>query len=107
MEVEKGQLSSFLWKSLEWGHELIELGSRWRVGHGRTIRIYDDHWIPRVSTFKVQSPSVLGTLAMVDSLKLPFSAWNKDLIRQSFFLDEVEAILSLPPCGFNLNDSLV
>ncbi|KAK2662391.1 hypothetical protein Ddye_000965 [Dipteronia dyeriana] len=66
-----------------------------------------DRWILSLSTFKFGSFPVLGEWAIVNSLKLPSSGWNKDLVNNSFILEEAEAILSLPPCSSGLEDSLL
>ena len=39
--------SSFIWRSLASARDLIGKGSRWRVGNGNKIRIWQDNWIPR------------------------------------------------------------
>ncbi|KAK0585538.1 hypothetical protein LWI29_030060 [Acer saccharum] len=43
----------------------------------------------------------------VDSLMFSHGVWNENLMRQSFFKEEAEAILSIPLSGFILNDSLL
>ena len=80
-EAKATKSSSFLWKSLVWGRELIEKVSRWRVGNGRSIRIYRDRWIPRLFTFKIYSPPMLGVIATVDMLKSHHGMWNEALMR--------------------------
>ncbi|KAK3185070.1 hypothetical protein Dsin_032356 [Dipteronia sinensis] len=54
-----------------------------------------------------QPVKVLGENANVDILKLPSGAWNFDLVRDSFFEDEADVILSLPPCSFEFEDKLL
>ncbi|KAK3230327.1 hypothetical protein Dsin_002208 [Dipteronia sinensis] len=69
LQAECGATSSFLWRSFVWGRELLEEGSRWRIGRGDSVYIYKDHWLPRPTTFKVITPLVFGELAKaVDSL---------------------------------------
>ncbi|KAK3222936.1 hypothetical protein Dsin_009961 [Dipteronia sinensis] len=48
LNAKKSSPGSFLWSSLVWGRELVEKGSRWRVGTGQSIKIYKDRWIPRL-----------------------------------------------------------
>ncbi|KAK2646950.1 hypothetical protein Ddye_022145 [Dipteronia dyeriana] len=96
-----------LWKSLLWGRELLEKGSRWRVGNGKSICIYKDRWIPRQSTFQVFSLHVLGENATIDSLKLLSGIWNFELVWGSFLEDDAKMILSVPPCSNNSSDSLL
>ena len=42
----RGVSGSFLWKNLLWGRELVDKGSRWRIGGGSSVRIYKDRWVP-------------------------------------------------------------
>ncbi|KAK1593032.1 hypothetical protein Q3G72_034794 [Acer saccharum] len=39
LNAKCGKSGSFLWNSLMWGREIIEKGSRWRIGGGQTVRI--------------------------------------------------------------------
>lgn len=100
-------MGSFLWKSLLWGRDLVEKGSRWRVGNGSSIRIYKDRWIPWESTFMVMSPAALNLNATVDCLKVESEEWNEVLIRESFMDVDVEGIISLPPRNGGVVDRLL
>ncbi|KAK2661119.1 hypothetical protein Ddye_007652 [Dipteronia dyeriana] len=90
--VMEGNSDSFLWKSLLWGRELLEKGSRWRVEDGQKILTYRDRWIPRLSTFKVFSPPVLGELTIVDMLHSINEKWNDNMVRQNFFKEDAESV---------------
>ncbi|KAM1807212.1 hypothetical protein ACFX11_030258 [Malus domestica] len=46
MEAQLGSYPSYTWRSLVWGRVLLHYGSRWRIGNGQAIRVYDDAWIP-------------------------------------------------------------
>ncbi|KAK2650564.1 hypothetical protein Ddye_018053 [Dipteronia dyeriana] len=76
-----GSSSFFLWQSLVWRLELLESGSRWRIGSGDSVSIHHDWWIPRPLTFKVISPPILRENAMLSALKLPSGEWNEEIIR--------------------------
>lgn len=54
------------------------IGGKWRVGDGRSIDIYSDHWL-RESTFKLISPSRPSTDSSVKSLILD-GFWNAVLV---------------------------
>ena len=45
----KSSSGSFAWKSILWARHLIEKGARWRVGDGKSIRIFQDAWLPTES----------------------------------------------------------
>ncbi|KAL5547784.1 hypothetical protein UlMin_003015 [Ulmus minor] len=42
LEAKIGGSPSYTWMSIWWGRELIEMGSRWRVGSGDMIRVAED-----------------------------------------------------------------
>lgn len=80
MEATLGPRPSYLWRSLLAGHQILDLGLRYRVGTGSNIRIWDDRWIPIPFSFK---PSHINRHlfdnGMVKDLILEDSAeWNRD-----------------------------
>lgn len=44
--------SSWIWKSIMWGWDLLQQGIRWRVGDGENIKVWSDPWIPTSIGFK-------------------------------------------------------
>ncbi|KAK3224846.1 hypothetical protein Dsin_004708 [Dipteronia sinensis] len=102
-----GSSSSYLWRSFIWGRDIITAGYRWCIGDGSSVRVYDDQWIPWPSTFKVISPTSLGTMTTVADLKLFSGAWNEELIRNSFLPDDASLILSIPCSSGNLSDKMI
>ncbi|KAK0607443.1 hypothetical protein LWI29_015165 [Acer saccharum] len=106
LEAKRCQSGSFMWNSLMWGKEVVEKGSRWRVGTSRSISVYKDRWIPRASTFKIASPPGVGVVTVAD-LKREDGSWNEELIRQTFWEDEVQSILGIPTSRLALDDFLL
>ena len=49
--VFSGNASSS-WQAISYGLELLKKGLVWRVGNGRSIRVWRDNWIPRPFSFK-------------------------------------------------------
>ena len=69
LEARVAKTASFAWKSIMGAREVIDLGSRWRVGSSSRIRIWRDKWILTKTTFKIQSSvKILTENAIVDSL---------------------------------------
>ncbi|KAL5767087.1 hypothetical protein ACOSQ2_013870 [Xanthoceras sorbifolium] len=107
LEAGRGSKPSFVWRSLLWGRDLIELGFRWRIGDGTSTFVYKDRWIPRPSSFKVVSPIVLDPLLRVANLKNPSGGWDSNLVWSSFLPDDAKMILNLP-CSSSIHpDSLL
>ena len=53
MNASLGSSPSYTWRSIFQSLEVIKSGTRWRVGNGRLIHIWEDKWLPTPSTFKV------------------------------------------------------
>ncbi|KAH9757469.1 hypothetical protein KPL71_016402 [Citrus sinensis] len=47
LQAKLGSKSSFVWRSIIWGRQVIINGMRWRIGTGDKVKIYKSHWIPR------------------------------------------------------------
>ena len=57
LEARVNANSSYVWRSIanSWG--VVQKGSRWQVGNGRSVRIWQDEWIPRKHYFRILTPS--------------------------------------------------
>ncbi|KAI9156288.1 hypothetical protein LWI28_003813 [Acer negundo] len=106
LKAELKPTTSFMWKSLMWGKEIIAAGTRWKVGDGSMIRIYKDKWIVRPTSFCHISPPFLGENTTVDMLISASGMWNLGLIKKFFWEDDVAAILSIPNGRSRSSDSL-
>ena len=47
---------SCVWRSIYNSLEVIRKGTRWRVGNGRMIHIWENKWLPAPTTYKICSP---------------------------------------------------
>ena len=92
-----GTSPSFAWRSLMVAQEVVKKGARWQVGNGQDIRIWEDKWLPGLSTHKVVSPpSILPPNATVDILiNAEDGTWNTVLLQQLFLHHEVNIILGI------------
>lgn len=46
LNIPCAKATSWGWKSLMWGRELLKEGLIWRVGNGQSIKPFEDLWIP-------------------------------------------------------------
>lgn len=71
MDAGIGSNPSYIWRSLCWSHELLELGLRWRIYDGNIVQIYQDAWIPSLTSDRLLScialSSTVGRFIMADS----------------------------------------
>jgi hypothetical protein len=77
-----------------------------RVGDGRSIKIWEDRWIPSPSTYSIQSPVyILEHDAKVCSLIDDDTKWwNKALVCSIFNKEEADIICCMPICPMQQHD---
>jgi hypothetical protein len=109
LEANMGSRPSLVWRSLMASRDLLREGLFWRIGDGESTRIWGDKWIPKPSSFLVQSPCViLNPEAKVKELMdQNMGGWNVELIRSIFHKDEAELICNLPCSRYRAPDKLI
>jgi hypothetical protein len=88
---------SSTWSAISYGLELLKIGVIWRVGNGKSIRVWRDNWIPRVSYMKVFSPNGDRRIRRVSDLLDNHGLWKEELVRSKFLPIDAEAILGIRP----------
>ena len=109
LNSKKGGSPSYVWRSIHNSLGVIKKGTRWRVGNGRRIHIWDDKWLPTPSSYKVVSPQLdFGDYPMVSSLIDNDTMWWKvEVVRSIFLPFDASSILKIP-LNYNLpEDSLI
>ena len=93
-----GSNPSYAWRSIHNSLQVLKEGTRWRVGNGKRIHIWEDRWLPTPTTYKVISPQKdFDNFPMVSSLLDEDTKWWKtDLVRSIFLPFEADSILKIP-----------
>jgi ribonuclease HI len=109
LESGLGRRPSFAWRSIWNAKKLLQQGLIWRVGDGSSIHIWHDRWIPKPSTYTIQSPiRCLDNEATVKELiDADTLWWNIPLVQELFLKEEAELICSIPICPGRQRDRLV
>jgi hypothetical protein len=106
---EVGTRPSFVWRSLLSAKELLIEGLVWRIGDGKSIKIWQDRWLPTPISYSVQSPPRLvpddSTVAMLIDSEM--CGWKEDLITEIFSPEEARVVASIPLCPTLPPDRLV
>lgn len=81
----------------------------WRVGNGENIHILADKWIPRPSTYMVQTPPISLVLGsrVADLLDMEKHEWKADVIEAVFTPEDAKLICSLPLSIRGAKDKLI
>jgi len=88
------------WRGIEHGLALLKHGVLYRVGDGRSIRIWRDNWIPRAHGMKPIGSARQCRLRWVTHLiDAQARSWDETLVRRYFYPCDVEEILKIkiPP----------
>ena len=85
---------SYSWRSIHSSLKIIKKGTRWRVGNGKLIHVWEDRWLPTPSTYKIVSPpNNILEFPMVSSLiDIDTKWWRMDLLSAAFLPFEADTI---------------
>lgn len=83
MEARLGNNPSFVWRSLLWSKDIIERGSVWRVGDGKSIKLFEDKWVPSL-TSKISVPNDSWHSDTTVNSLIKDGIWDVDLIIKNF-----------------------
>ena len=97
MEAKIPSHSSYSCWSLAQGRHVIRLGTRWWIGTGREVSIWQDKWINPSRPYKLISPrQILPDIAKVsDLIDIETHQWKKPLIDSIFWPEKVAQIKAI------------
>ena len=77
---------------------VVEKGRCWRVGNGKSIQIGKDSWLPSKSYTRILSPLTASWASgkVNDLIVEELGEWNSAIVRQLFWPEEADLILSIP-----------
>ena len=98
MEAKELATSSYAWKSILKGREVIQMGARFRVGNGKNIKIWQHHWLPIKHPPLVSSPIIESMEdATVDCLiDNNTGKWDAEMLKGVLILAEAELVQRIP-----------
>ena len=90
MEAKIPSHSSYSWRSLAQARHVIRLGTRWRIGMGTEVSIWQDKWINPSRPCKVISPRQIlpDTAKVSDLINIETHQWKDPLIDFIFWPEE-------------------
>ena len=89
---------SYAWQSILKAHQVVDMGSYWRIGDGRSVLIRGDKWLPGLHHSKVLSPQnhfPMNTKVCA-LMNENGTSWDVDRVRGEFLPFEANEILSIP-----------
>ena len=99
-EAGLGSHPSFTWRSILSARDLVVKGSRWLIGDGATLDIWNSGWLSRPFTFAPYTPKPHdGSITKVsDLIDYEQAKWKDGLIRELFLQGDADTILGIPLC---------
>ena len=93
-----GHNPSYTWRSLISAQSLVIEGMRWRIGNGANIKIWQDKWLPGVSSHRVLSLRLFLSTDMnvTELIDTGTARWKFEVIDSLFIPQEAELIKSIP-----------
>lgn len=83
------------WKGVEYGLELLKQGLIWRIGNGKSVKIWRDPWLQREFSRRLITVKRNCRLKWVAELIREDGTWDTDKISQYFWSMDVEEILKI------------
>nr|ADK92871.1 retrotransposon protein [Hypericum perforatum] len=95
LEISSSPYSSYTWRSILKGSQLLQKGIEWRIGQGNTVRTWSDPWIPGSDTGLPKYHSPGSDLYTHVSDFIQNGGWNENLLRLCFEEEDVTRILQI------------
>lgn len=83
------------WRGIEYGLKLLKKGIIWRIGNGRSIRVWRDPWVPRNFTRRPITGKRNCRIKWVSELLTENGAWDAIKVNQNFLPIDAEVILQM------------
>ncbi|XP_075645735.1 uncharacterized protein LOC142616862 [Castanea sativa] len=98
MEAKESITGSYAWKSILKGREVIQLGARFRVGNGKSIKIWQHHWLPIKHPPLISSPIIESMEdATVDCfIDHTTGKWDAEILKGVLIPAEAELAQRIP-----------
>ncbi|XP_059310845.1 uncharacterized protein LOC132062256 [Lycium ferocissimum] len=98
MNAEVKGSSSWIWRSLMWGRDLLRKGVRWNLTDGAYFNVWFEPWLPKDDKFYPvtihgDSDRDLKVFDLIDSES---STWKLAMLSGLFCEGDIKAILSIP-----------
>ena len=103
MEAKVGSNASFIWRSILSARDTLQARSLWKIGDGKSIKIWEDQWLPCKLG---KNPLGLDVQRVCEILDEDQKWWNESVIDEAFDAKTASAIKQMPLGNINTLDVL-
>lgn len=113
MEAKNPNNTSYVWKSILNGREVIKCGAAWRIGLGNSVYVWGDNWLPIKNKPRIISLMIEGgeTVMVRDFIDSICRIWKEDAIDNVlnflFFYDFETLIINNTPLCSSIQDDVL
>ncbi|KAG2293266.1 hypothetical protein Bca52824_039935 [Brassica carinata] len=109
LQAESYTTSSYGWRSIIQAQKLLKTGSKWIVGNGKDIRVWEDNWIKTKPSSPASGPGSIShpDLRVNDLLLGTEHEWNIQLVTDILNQADANYALSIRPSKTGNPDTLV
>ncbi|XP_071722621.1 uncharacterized protein [Rutidosis leptorrhynchoides] len=109
LDAYEGYNLSVIWKSILQSRDVLERGTRWRIGNGASVSVWNDPWIPDDGDYYVHPPMMkrMEDLQVKDLINEDATTWDATMIRGNFCDIDANRILRIHLPRVNCQDRLV
>lgn len=109
MDARLGNSPSLIWRSICEARKVLDKGLYWRVGDGRSIRVWQEKWLPSKPEGlpSTDAGDVDMNMTAATFIDETYMVWRRDLIEGTFNDDDAREILSIPLSRLHVPDKLI
>jgi hypothetical protein len=108
LESEIGKRPFYIWRSFMAAKDIFSHGIIWRIGDGKSIKVWEDNWLPNIGSLSFHSGLVLSSDAKVsDLIDVSVKGWNCVLIDKSFSAYVANIIKNIHLCPSLLPNKII
>ena len=95
LEANKQNKSSWGWKWVLLGRQVLNRGLRWRVGNGESIRIASDPWISKPHFFKPRLQNEAPNLKVCELISDDRKQWKMEEVANLVVTEDLDLIQTI------------
>ncbi|KAM1795771.1 hypothetical protein ACFX11_036078 [Malus domestica] len=105
-EARQQKNSSWGWKGILLGRQIMLWGLRWRVGNGETVRVADP-WVPKPHSFKPVLRSLDPNTRVCELMTVDRQGWNLEALERGVAPEDMVLIRAIPFSRYGCADKRI
>ena len=99
--------SSYGWKSIQVGKDLLKKGLVMQIGNGQNTNVWNDQWLQTSLPRKLISPCLYPNMKVSELINQSSASWNEAILEELFVPEDIIEIKKIRLSRFNQCDRYV